>query len=124
MPRKSTPHLESAFAHLAQTFADALIAEVVRARLGELEDGAPSLERAPAAKSGRTARTSSVARRARALDRIETLLKTRHEGLRAEQIRSSLGVDKQLFTHAVSDGLEVGRLRKEGERRATTYFAV
>lgn len=54
---------------------------------------------------------------------IVALLQKNPDGLRAEQIRSSLGVQAKELPRPLADGLADGRLEKSGQKRATTYFA-
>ena len=57
------------------------------------------------------------------VDNIVSLLARSPDGLRAEQIRESLGVQAKELPRPLSDGLAAGKLRKSGQKRATTYFA-
>ena len=43
-------------------------------------------------------------------------------GLRAEQIRSALGVEAKELPRPLADAVNAGRLTKTGQKRATTYF--
>jgi hypothetical protein len=51
------------------------------------------------------------------------VLEKHPEGLRAEQIRTVLQLDRRAVPRPLADGLVSGALRKEGNKRATTYFA-
>jgi len=88
-------------------------------------NGAPA--RVPASASpvkGPTGRGRRAGGRKGAADSVATLsaitdlLTKNAEGLRAEQIRNTLGVDKPTVTKALTAGLEA----KKGEKRATEYF--
>ena len=57
------------------------------------------------------------------LESIVGLLQKNPEGLRAEQIRSQLGLLAKEMPRPLTEGLTGKRLRKKGEKRATTYFA-
>jgi hypothetical protein len=57
------------------------------------------------------------------LESIVGLLQKNPEGLRAEQIRSQLGLLAKEMPRPLAEGLAGKRLRKKGEKRATTYFA-
>jgi hypothetical protein len=59
-----------------------------------------------------------------ALDRVVGLLRAHDKGLRAEQIREMLQIQSKELPRVLSEGLDRGKLRKAGHKRATTYFAV
>jgi hypothetical protein len=44
-------------------------------------------------------------------------------GLRAEQIRAGLGVGAQDLPRPIAAALKGKRVKKQGQKRATTYFA-
>jgi hypothetical protein len=73
-------------------------------------------------KAGRLARRSPT-ELAKVLDEIVALLQKNPEGLRAEQIRDQLSLLSKELPRPLADGVSSGRLRKKGEKRATTYFA-
>jgi hypothetical protein len=58
---------------------------------------------------------------ARMVDSIAALLLKNPDGLRAEQIRESLGVEAKELPRPLADGVASGRLTKVGQKRATTY---
>jgi hypothetical protein len=127
MPNQS---LRTAIAKLAEGFADQLV-DTLRSMsldaLLEIERGAPR-GRPAAAPSRRPGRPARGGRRGAAgaeetIDRIVELLRTRREGMRAEQIRAELGLSKADITRPIAMALESGQLSKKGQRRATTYFA-
>ncbi len=51
------------------------------------------------------------------------LLKKNKEGLRAEEIRSSLGMLAKEMPRILKEGLATKKLTSKGQKRATTYFA-
>lgn len=53
---------------------------------------------------------------------IVALLGKNPEGLRAEQIRDALGVQAKELPRPLADALTEGRIKKTGQKRATTYF--
>ena len=57
------------------------------------------------------------------VDAIADLLAKHPNGLRAEQIRAQLDVEAKELPRPLSDGVKAGRLTKQGQKRATTYFA-
>jgi hypothetical protein len=73
-----------------------------------------------AKKSGRLGRRSMDDIQ-RALDRIVVLLTSHPEGLRAEQIREQLGLDRRELPRPIEMGLSRGALSKSGQKRATVY---
>jgi hypothetical protein len=58
----------------------------------------------------------------RMTDAIAELLQKSPEGLRAEQIREALGVEAKELPRPLADGVTAGRIKKSGQKRATTYF--
>ena len=135
--------LRSTLDSLADSFAAAVLDALRGARLDELLSEArggrsPRARRAsgprtsaPPAPTARTARKARgrLARRSagdieKALDRVRGLLRGKKAGLRSEQIRAALGLDRRELPRILKSGLEKKRLRSKGEKRATTYFAV
>jgi hypothetical protein len=85
---------------------------------------------APAQPRGRTARARGgrLGRRSagditRMIESIVDLLGKSSSGLRAEQIRSALGVEAKELPRPLAEALSSGRITKSGQKRATTYFA-
>ena len=98
------------------------------------EDGAARRPRARAsrrvpppaqvkARHGRKRGRRSPADMTELVDRIVELLRGSKTGLRAEQIRAGLGVGAQDLSRPIAAGLAAKRLKKRGQKRATTYFA-
>jgi hypothetical protein len=56
------------------------------------------------------------------LTQIVGVLAQHPEGLRAEQIRAALQLDTREVPRPIAEGLKSGALKKEGNKRATTYF--
>jgi len=83
-----------------------------------LGDGA----RPSGGRGGRLGRRSAVALE-RVVGRIVDLLSRNPKGLRAEQIRAELGLSAKELPRPIAKALESKRLRKVGQKRATTYFA-
>jgi hypothetical protein len=75
----------------------------------------------PRRRTGRLPRRSSDAI-AEAVEKIVGLLGANPGGLRAEQIRQKLGLQAKELPRPLKEGLEGGRLKKVGRKRATTYF--
>jgi len=126
------PTLRSNLQSLADSFASSVLAAIRGASLEELlgEGGArrgpgraqksQAAAKAPARKSGRLARRSP-AEIAEALDRVVALVKTKKDGLRAEQIRAALGMQAKEMPRVLQEGLAKKKLRAMGKKRATTY---
>jgi hypothetical protein len=83
---------------------------------------APKAPKAKKSASGRLGRRS-VADIGALLDNIVSLLQQNPDGLRAEQIRSALGIEAKELPRPLADGVSNGSLTKTGQKRATTYFA-
>jgi hypothetical protein len=76
---------------------------------------------APRRRPGRLPRRSADAI-AEAVEKIVGLLGDNPAGLRAEQIRQKLGLQSKELPRPLKEGLDGGRLKKVGRKRATTYF--
>jgi hypothetical protein len=75
-----------------------------------------------AAKPGRLPRRSP-AEIAKALAKVVALVKSDAGGLRAEQIRDRLGMDRKEMPRVLKEGLAKKQLRSKGQKRSTTYTA-
>jgi hypothetical protein len=135
------PSLRSQLDALAANFAKEILAALQGASLHELlsSDGAASVDkgrsrRAPLAKAAPTtlpkaARSSGRLRRRSAeeiqamLNKIVLLVKTHKEGMRAEEIRSKLGMQAKEMPRILKEGISAKKLASKGRKRATTYFA-
>jgi hypothetical protein len=91
---------------------------------------APGQQRAPRHETGPSRRPSRrrLKRRSRddiqrALGEIVSLVEGRGRGMRAEQIRTELGMQAREMPRVLGEGLATRRLRKRGHKRATTYYA-
>jgi hypothetical protein len=91
------------------------------ARNAVVEATAASAVKAPRA-SGRLPRRSADEIQA-ALDKVVALLKKQKEGLRAEEIRTNLGLQAKEMPRILKEGLSAKKLTCKGQKRATTYFA-
>jgi hypothetical protein len=56
------------------------------------------------------------------LQDIVQVLGRHPQGLRAEELKNELGLDKRELPRPLSDGVKAGLLTKAGRKRATTYF--
>jgi hypothetical protein len=133
------PTLRSALHDLADSFASAVLQAIRGASLeellGEAGGGArrgpgrpPKSTAAPTASATPRARRSGrLARRspdqiAKALDQVVALVKTKKDGLRAEQIRAALKMQSKEMPRVLQEGLAKKKLKAKGQKRATTYF--
>ena len=82
----------------------------------------PMPARQAARSTGRLPRRSADEIQA-ALDKIVGLLKKNKDGLRAEEIRSNLGMLSKEMPRILKEGLSTKKLTSKGQKRATTYFA-
>jgi hypothetical protein len=82
----------------------------------------PAAARQAARSTGRLPRRSADEIQV-ALDRIVALLKKHKDGLRAEEIRSNLGMLAKEMPRILKEGLSTKKLTSKGQKRATTYFA-
>jgi hypothetical protein len=127
------PNLRAQLNDLANTFAASVLLALRRVALEDLlgETGrerrsSPRSPQHPAAaprgKGGRLARRSpdDVAK---VLASIVSLLKGKKAGLRSEQIRAALKLDKREIPRVLKMGLAKKAIRAKGKKRATTYSA-
>ena len=57
------------------------------------------------------------------IESIVGVLTKSGQGMRAEQIRESLGVEAKELPRPLAEAMSSGRITKTGQKRATTYFA-
>lgn len=141
---RAMQNLRSALSELASSFTDSVLEAIRSASIDELvaqtgaigtgrrgRSAAPApTPKAPAApaKSSRSATSGRLARRtveeiSAALDGVVALVRKNREGLRAEQIRSELGLQAKELPRILKQGLSSRKLKSKGQKRATTYFA-
>ncbi len=114
----------------AARFAQAIVEALRSSSLDELmsiagstpRSGSASAKTTPKIRNGRLGR-HSAGDIDQTLSRILDLLGNHPEGLRAEQIKASLGLDKREMPRPIASGLASGALSKSGQKRATVYFA-
>ena len=130
--------LHSRISLLAASFVDSVLDAVKSSSLQEILDGgsahraepraaraavAPRAARAPAAaRNGRLPRRSAEDI-AKTLEVVVSLLGSRKNGLRAEQIRTELNMQAKELPRILKEGLGRKKIRSVGQKRATTYFA-
>lgn len=134
--------LQRAIAELAQQFAAQVVKAIGTASLqdiaaltggsapvGRPRAAAPTAAPAPAAPARAAAAGRRGGRRRRTADdlaalggRIVDLLKSNPSGLRAEAIRDALNVPRKELPRVFSQLVSSGAVKKQGQKRATTYF--
>jgi hypothetical protein len=82
---------------------------------------APAAAKKPAGKGGRLARRSPSDLE-HVVGMITKALSDAGKGMRAEELRSALKIDRREIMRPLAVGLDSGKLKKKGEKRATTYF--
>ena len=129
--------LHSRISGLVSSFVDSVLDAVKSSSLQEILDGsganragpraakgalAPRAARVPVARSGRLPRRSAEDI-AKTLEVVVSLLGSRKNGLRAEQIRTELNMQAKELPRILKEGLGRKKIRAVGQKRATTYFA-
>jgi hypothetical protein len=137
-------NLRSQLNTLAATFANQIMAALQGASLQELVSGGAGErvgkgrratgitvgDREPAplstpptrkGKNGRLPRRSAE-EIAATLNKVVLLVKTQKNGLRAEEIRSKLGLLPKEMPRILKEGISTKKLTSKGQKRATTYF--
>jgi hypothetical protein len=94
----------------------------VVAEAAEEESAGRGRGRAARGRRGRLGRRSPTDIAA-IVDSIVSLLASSPNGLRAEEIRQKLGLDANELPRPIKDALDAKRISKQGQKRATTYFA-
>jgi hypothetical protein len=144
-------NLQSKIAELAEEFAAGVMAALRSAPLDELmgaststvptrrgrpplsvavrtsDDDAPApatkAVRSPKAKvSGRLARRSQE-QIDQTIDLIVETLRDAPEGMRSEQLQNELELSKKEITGPITQAIAARKIKKTGQKRATTYFA-
>jgi hypothetical protein len=124
--------LHAVIQSMAENFASSLVGAVRSASIDDIlgappaarGESSPSVaERVPARRNGRLRRRSLGDIDVLA-QRIQTLLGSNKNGLRAEEIRLKLGIDRREIPRALAEGTRKGLFSKKGQKRATTYYRV
>jgi hypothetical protein len=129
--------LHSRISELTSAFVDSVLSAVKSSSLSELVGGQGATRSARAAGAAShpvlTARAmrptvpGRLPRRsaediAKTLEIVVSLLGSRKNGLRAEQIRTELSLQAKELPRILKEGLSRKKLRAVGQKRATTYF--
>jgi len=132
--------LRSTISQLANDFAAGVLEAIRGASLEQIlaeTGGTPARRGRPAAAPRSEAGAPAPARPRRGgrlgrrsakdiaalVEQIVRLLEAHPEGLRAEQIRQELGLEAKELPRPLTEALSSRRISKEGQKRATTYFA-
>jgi hypothetical protein len=128
MRAMSATKLKKTIEALANEFADELLRALGNASFSELSaelHGAGGVRAAPgrAGGGGRRARRSE-SDLDETIDRIVSTLKSAGAGgLRSEELRRQVGLARAEMMRPIALALSTKKIRKTGEKRATTYFA-
>jgi hypothetical protein len=127
--------LHSRISQLTSSFVDSVLEAVKGSSLSEIVDGRSAARgegrsasaATPAARPARATTTGRLPRRsaediAKTLEIVVSLLGSRKNGLRAEQIRTELSMQAKELPRILKEGLSRKKLRAVGQKRATTYF--
>jgi hypothetical protein len=76
---------------------------------------------APGRKTRGRLQRRSLEEITKALEQVVALVKTKKDGLRAEQIRAELKMDPKELPRVLREGLAKKQLKSEGRKRATVY---
>lgn len=132
------PSLKQTIESLAQTFAAQVLTAIRSSSLEDIlgqGDGTAARTRgpkAPGAAKAEPAKTTKPRGRLarRSVDQIQAqvasvvaLLKKSPDGLRSEEIRGALKLDRREVPRVLAEGLKGKAIRKRGAKRATTYRA-
>jgi hypothetical protein len=133
-------HLSDLASSFAQSFADSVLAAIRTASLEDLvmeSDGARNgrtRTRGGGTTAGnpgpRSKRTTGgrLARRsaediAKTLAKVVSAVKAaKGKGMRAEQIKAALKLDRRELPRVLHEGLRTKKLKSKGQKRATVYF--
>jgi hypothetical protein len=143
MPTSLRSHLSD----LASNFASAILSAIKGASLEDIlgEGGSPR-RRGPGRPRGSSNRTKAASKTApastpvrkirgrlrrrspeeiaKALAAVVALVKTAKDGLRAEQIRDALKMQRKEIPRVLQEGLAKKQLKSKGKKRATVYTAI
>lgn len=132
------PTLKIQIEDLAKTFAAQVLTAIRTSSLEEIlgQAGAPrTAKTTKAAKATKAPKAAKAPRRRgrlprRSVDEIKTqlasvvaLLKKNVKGLRSEEIRGTLKLDRREIPRVLAEGLKGKAIRKTGAKRATNYKA-
>jgi hypothetical protein len=133
--------LHSRISQLASSFVESVLEAVKSSSLQDIIEGggaartesrtpravaspraaARAMPAAPTTQTGRLHRRSAEDI-AKTLEVVVSLLGSRKNGLRAEQIRAELNMQAKELPRILKEGLSRKKLRTVGQKRATTYF--
>ncbi|WP_394846039.1 hypothetical protein LZC95_01075 [Pendulispora brunnea] len=135
--KRMSKNLQAAIRQLAENFAEGLLQAARSASLEEILNGdaggaarrSPGRPRKTAtkiepvvAKRGRPAKRGGASADA-SLDRLVDVLRRNPKGLRSEELRAQLKLEKIPFRQAAAKALEANLITRTGEKRSTTFYA-
>ncbi len=132
----ASSNLKKAIEALASELAEGVLRALRGASLADLTDGsgAPATSRSAARPAPTTTPASKGRKRGKRVRRsssdlegavgkiVATLRAAGAKGLRAEVLRKRVGLGRRAMMRPVALALSSKRIRKTGEKRATTYF--
>jgi hypothetical protein len=113
--------LHSRISQLTSSFVDSVLDAVKSSSISELLAPSAVGRAMHAPATGRLPRRSAEDI-AKTLEIVVSLLGSRKNGLRAEQIRAELSMQAKELPRILKEGLNRKKLRTVGQKRATTYF--
>lgn len=129
------PNLNTTIESLAAAFANQIVQAIRSASLEEILGQGTPAKRAKASNGTAAPKAPKATRKKGRLGRrsaedittqlgtIVALLKKNAKGLKSEQIKETLKLDRREIPRLLSEGLKTKALRKTGEKRATVYRA-
>jgi hypothetical protein len=121
--------LRRTIADLATSFAEGVVQAVRQATLVEVLAETRASQRPAASASSPTTRPPARRKPGRAssvgdplIAKIVATLKPAKGGLRSEELRARVGVDRKLLFPALTRALQAKQIRKTGAKRGTMYF--
>jgi hypothetical protein len=125
--------LQTRLATLASKFADEVLVAIQASSLEEIlvDRGGrrgPGRPRAAGAAPARARRAGRLKRRSaediqKQLANVVAALKATKKGMRAEEIKARLKLDRREIPRVLAEGLKKKAITRKGQKRATTYFA-
>jgi len=120
--------LQTALHQLADKFAKGVVDAFRSASLDEILENAPVRRQARTASVRRKGRKRALSNGTAGADmRLNDLVETVKNfpaGLRSEELRSLLNMEKVAFRLVAREAVEGNLVRRMGEKRATTFFPV
>jgi hypothetical protein len=122
------PGIRDKIAALAARFAEDVVGVISESIAGHLRNAGAARSRVELrgvterAAAGGTRIRRSASQLDAISDRIVAQLGKKPDGVRAEDLRASLGLPRSAIARPIAQLLSAKRIRKTGEKRRTTYF--